>query len=204
MIKNLIRCHKGMSLVEFAIALPVLVTLLLGITELARYAIIVQKTDKLVESMADLVTQGACVTAGDLTVIGSASRDIMAPFTFDGSIIFSSVAAFSAPPAACVDAATNQPCITWQIKQVYGNAATTNPPSKIGNPGSTTVNFPGGYNMIPGQNVITAEVYTTFEPIMDISKNFIPSIEPTQIYRVAIYKPRQGLLSEIKSNCDDD
>jgi len=179
-------CESGVALIEFALVLPILILMLVGMLELTYYSLINQKLDKIANSMADFVTQGSTVSVTDLNTFGQAVPQIMRPYTFTGTIVFSSVANFAVPTAPCL--ITNTSCISWQ-RAILGGSS-----SQIGSVGGGAT-LPAGYTVSSGQNVIVAEAYLQYTPILSASSNFIAAFTPQTLYKIAIYKPRQGTLT---------
>lgn len=184
--------ERGTAGLEFAIVLPLLLIIFLGIVEFSRFAIIHQKVEKLVHSMADFTTQGTTVSTQDLATFSSVANQIMNPFPFSGTIIFSSVVNDPASPAPC--SGRNNPCISW-MGACLGNAA-----SAMGVSGTSPPNNFPLVGMSTGQNVIVAEVSYNFQPLLSYTGSVINSLQAQTIYRIAVYKPRQGSLSTITSN----
>jgi Flp pilus assembly protein TadG len=171
------RDMRGIAVVEFALALPVLMTLFYGTIEVTRYILIVQKVEKLAHSVADVTAQSQTVTVASLNQVMAAASDIMSPFTLstNGKIIVSSL--YRAP--AETDAVVN-----WR----YEGGGTLSATSQIGTVGSIPV-VPGGFTFEERDNIISAEVFYQFSPL--ITTQFFGT---TTIYRSAFYKPRLGTL----------
>lgn len=185
-------CNSGLALVEFALVLPLLLYICLGIIEFSRLAIIHQKLDKAANSMADFVTQGTCISTGDMDTFTSALNNILRPFAFDGSVIFSSLVNSSGAIGPC---ASNQPgCISWQYRSAGSDG------SHIGTAGANAA-LPGSYVVLPGQNAIVAELSLDYEPMLALSSTFIPGLGSHNIYKIVVYKPRQGTLTTIDGAC---
>lgn len=185
-LRRLIRsCQSGVALIEFAVALPFLLIILLGTLELANFTLQNQKIDKVANSMADFVTQGATVGATDLNNFGLAVQQIMRPYNFNGTVVFSSAANLNNNQGSC---RRRRPCITWQYR-VLGSDS-----SRIGSTGGAPA-LPGSYNISRGQNVIVAEAFLHYAPVLSVSGNIIPAFAPSTIYKIAVLKPRQGTLT---------
>lgn len=187
-MKRLFSCRNGVSLIEFAFALPLLILFLLGAMELARYIVLNIKLDKAAAAMADLVTQREEICNPDMDDFAIVLPRILTPFEFNGSAIFSSVAFFPTPTAPCTGA--NAACISWQYQAIGSDA------SRIGASGGNAT-LPGGYTVLEGQNVIVSEVTLNYSPMLDITSTFISSLTPHQLYKASVYKPRQGTLTEL-------
>jgi hypothetical protein len=178
------RCTSGVALVEFALVLPLLILIMLGTIELARYAIIHQKLDKAANAMADFVTQGSSVSIANLQDFASTMGQIMKPYNYSGSVVFSSVGFYHVPIPPCAGADVS--CIAWQY--TVGNGV-----SHIGTPGGNAM-LPGSYTVLENQNAIVGEVFFDYVPILTATPTFIPTLAPHQLYKIAVYKPRQGTL----------
>ena len=190
MIQRIIRIgNAGVAMIEFAIVLPLLLIMLIGLIELTNYILLNQKLDKLASSMADFTTQGTTVSPATLNGFGLAVPQIMKPYTFHGTVIFSSVAnvtGLTLPVPVCP--VVRVPCISWQYKILGGDA------SHIGTArGPATL--PNSYPVQPNQNVIVAEAFLQYTPILSSSSNFLPFFRPQTLYKVSVFKPRQGLLT---------
>jgi len=182
-------CNSGVALLEFAIALPIMLTMLIGMIEATRFTIINQKLDKVANAMADFVTQSITIGVGNLDAFAQAVAPIMQPFAFSGTIVFTSVASFAGPTPPC--AVANTPCITWQHKEL-GNSA-----SQVGtNVGGSAV-IPNGYTMSAGGNIIIAEAFMTYTPLLNATSTLISAFNAQTLYKVAVYKPRQGSLTTL-------
>lgn len=180
--------QNGAALLEFAIVLPVLLAILVGMIEFARYIVIHQKLDKTANAMADFVTQGTSVSCSQLNSFASAANQIMAPYDFSGQIIFSSVAFYNNPIPPCQG--QQVACIAWQHGTAGEHA------SFIGVPGGNAT-MPGGYQVIQGQNVIVAEAFFDYAPLLTGTSFIVPTLAAHTLYKAAVYKPRQGTLTAL-------
>jgi len=187
MIKQILAKAQGLSLaaqekgtvaMEFALSLPLWITLLLGTADTGYLMILSQRVDRIAYSVTDIVTQSETISRTDLDRIFLAAGQLMEPFTFgaDGIVIVTSLY----KPAG---AATK---ISWQ----YAGGGTLARVSKIGTPSTTTPALPNGLTLNDNENIIISEVYYAFKPMF-----FNAGIlSPEDLYRVAIYKPRLSPL----------
>lgn len=185
-IYSFIKRNDGVALIEFSIVLPFLLILFLGMIELSNYTLQNQKLDKVASSMADFVTQSQTISTSDLQAFGLAVPQIMKPYNFKGTVIFTS--ASNSPEAA--GSCKERTCINWQYR-ILGNDA-----SRLGN-AISNIALPGNYTILPNQNIIIAEAFLHYEPILAISSNFIRAFKAQTLYKVAIFKPRQGSLTTL-------
>jgi Flp pilus assembly protein TadG len=169
---------RGAIITEFAAAMPVLVILLLAGVEVARYALLNQKLDRLANAMGDLVAQGETMTMAELNNIFSAAPFITWPFDVqvNGTVIITSVGMVGTTPT-----------VNWQRKGVGPVTAT----SRIGG-ASGTATLPTGFTLGATDTAIIAEVFYNFTPM------FTGSLVPgSQLYHESFYRPRLGALTSI-------
>lgn len=168
------RCQAGAAAVEFALSLPLLVTVVIGGAEYTRYCIANQKLERVAASVADLVAQGQGVSLADLQTVFSAVDNMMQPFSLDnaGRVIVTSVSGQS-----------GRPVVQWQ--EAYGSSSDH---SRVGVKGGTAT-LPAGLNLRDGENVIVCESFMLYEPMFATDL-----LEANRLYRVAAYRPRFGAL----------
>lgn len=181
-------CQSGVAFIEFGLLLPLFILLFFGVVEVGRYALIHQKLDKTVHAMGDMLTQEEnAVSVQALDSFIRAAPEIMRPFRFNGQLIFTSAASYERPFPPCRHAA-NSPCVYWQYAASGSNV------SRVGSPGTIPA-LPGNYAVQAGQNVIAVEAFYDYAPLLPISSFIVPAFGPRQLYKVAVYKPRQGTLT---------
>lgn len=169
---------RGLAAMEFALCLPLLLVLFYGSIEITRYVLIVQKVEKLANTIADVTTQSATASIASLDQTMSAGSEIMSPFSLstNGKIIVTSLYRAAGASNATVN---------WR----HEGGGTLNVTSQLGNVGQPPV-VPGGFTFSDKENVIAAEIYFQFSPL--ITTQFFGT---TTIYRSAFYKPRLGALT---------
>lgn len=179
-IKKLLSNQKGVAAIEFALILPFLLLLLLGGFEITQFLLLNQKLDKVSYTITDVVSQNTSLTNAQLNQIMSASVQIMKPIPFqnEGVVILSSI----------YKNGNNAPVVRWQYK---GGGLLVRS-SRIGNVNQNAI-LPNELTLNDKDNVIIAEVYYTYTPIFStFSQNFLSA---TDLYKVAIFKPRLGDLT---------
>lgn len=177
LMKRFAAADHGLAMVEFAILLPIMMTLFYGTVEVSRYILVTQKVEKLAHSVADVTAQEQNATKSTLDQVMSASSDIMNPFTLstNGKIIISSL--YRKQGAA-------QATVNWPYEGGGSLAAA----SLIGAQDAIP-NMPGGFTFEERENVISAEVFYRYSPLL--TTRFFGTVT---IYRSAFYKPRFGAL----------
>ena len=175
---SLLKNDVGMAMVEFALMLPVLMTFFYGCIELTRYILIAQKVEKFAYTVADVGSQNKTLSIADITGLLEASGEIMKPFSFgnNGRVFITSLYR----PDGAANAKVN-----WR----YSSSSTLGVSSKFGAIDAIPT-MPGTFTFDNKENVIAAEVYYQFAPIL--TSQFFGT---TTIYRAAFYKPRLGSLT---------
>lgn len=80
MLRSFCRNEKGTTAVEFALILPILITLCLGTWEVGTAYMVKRKADRAAVTIADLITQGSSISAGGFAGIQRAVESIMHPY----------------------------------------------------------------------------------------------------------------------------
>jgi len=180
-LRRLWRDKSGVAAIEFALMLPMLITLLIGCLEVTFKIWSTQKAEKLSVTLSDVIAQSQSVTNSDLTKLTDAIDRIMDPFPFgpgEGKVIISSV---------YVDQDEVTAKVNWQCK--YPPSGGFSAISKFGVEGADAT-LPAGFTLAPRDNIIVAEVYYKYHPIA-------PGLlfDETVVYRRAMFKPRLGALT---------
>lgn len=169
----------GNVAVEFALVLPVLMLLMLGSAEMARFVILHQKVDRVAVTTSDLVARAETIKESELDDIFLAAEFVARPFDLPnlGVVIVSAI--------------TNEdgsgPRIAWQ----RSGAGSASHSSQVGTEGGVA-SLGDEFEVREGETAIIAEVFYEFEPFLS---ELI--VEPQTLYRRAHYRPRLGTLEEI-------
>jgi Flp pilus assembly protein TadG len=181
MIAALRKLHadsRGIAMVEFGFALPILITLTFGTVELSRYVLLHQKLDRIAMTIADLAAQSEELAETDVGNILAAVSHIGQPFDVDstGLVILTSVSRSG-----------NQITVDWQRR----NAGAVIEASRIGQPGQPAA-LPDGLVLLDGDNVIVSEVFFDYTPMLTGTL-----LGNQQLYHSAFFRPRFGSLDQI-------
>jgi len=176
----LARCSAGNISVEFALAVPVLMFLMLGTAEMARFVLLHQKLDRVATTVSDLVARAETISESQIDDIFTAVGQVADPFDLAtlGVVIVSSVSNPDGTGAT----------IVWQ--RTGGGSYSAS--SELGAEGDTP-NLPTDFQVREGETAIISEVYYDFTPFLS---ELI--VEPQVIYRNAHHRPRLGTLEEIE------
>jgi Flp pilus assembly protein TadG len=170
---------SGNAAVEFALALPVLMLLMLGSAEMARFVILHQKVDRVAVTTSDLVARAETINETELDDIFDAADYVAQPFDLAGLGI------------VIVSAITNDDgtgaTVAWQ-RSGGGSGTHT---SQIGVEGGVA-DLGADFEVREGETAIIAEVFYDFEPFLSAL-----IVEPQTLYRRAHHRPRLGTLDEV-------
>ncbi len=183
-LRRLIGGREGVSLIEFAFMAPILVSLLIGSFEIARFVLLNQKLNRLASNSSDLVTRSETMSEAELDNIFAAGEFITSPFSManKGVVVISSV---SNPGPDD----TTPPVVNWQQRSdILVTFA-----SEVGIEGGAA-SLPAGLTLRAGQDIIISEVIYDFEPIM-----FADMTDKT-LYHVSFHRPRLGELTSLTPN----
>ena len=171
--------ERGVTAIEFALVLPVVLLILLGCFEVPRFVLICQRIARTSSGVADLVAQAdEPITANQMNDIFTAATIMMQPYDVvaNGRIYVSSIN----------NPSGNGVTLTWQ-KHNGGLVSTA---SKLGAAGSNpSSKLPA--TLVPGANeeVLASEVYFNYTPVLS---NLIYS--GSQLYLIAYTRPRNKNL----------
>lgn len=174
------RAAGGATAVEFALAAPMLIMLMLASAELARFVILNQKLDRVAISTSDLVARAETISESKLVDILIAAEQVAQPFDLaaSGRVIVSSI----------VNEDGDGPTIAWQ----RSDDGTLDASSKVGQDGGAA-SLPEGFEVREGETAIISEVFFSFEPFLS---ELI--VEPQTVYKRAHHRPRLGTLEDIE------
>jgi len=178
LLSRLRRDDRGISAMEFALILPILVMFSAGTIEYSRLILLTQKLQSGAFILADLTARDKTLSTDQLGDIFLAIDQVIRPFEFDdsGHAIVTSLGADE----------DDEPLVNWQC----GGAGELEVESELVEEGEV-IELPGDITLSYGETVIAAEVFFAFEPLFGIG------LGPRVIHRFAFYKPRLGELTEL-------
>jgi Flp pilus assembly protein TadG len=188
--------EQGLAYVEFALTISILLLLCLGSVEVTRFVLILQKLEKTVETVSDVVTQtnpnSAPLTTTEMSQLMSAIPDLMSPYVFgsNGLVIVSDL----------TGQASGNPVLNWQ----YCGGGTLVYTSKFGKTTGAAITaaeysaFPNGLTLNSGEEVVISEIIYNYAPITTTQWSVLTA---SQVYRTATFMPRLGALTGFSSHC---
>lgn len=182
MIRTLLsafRDDRGVSAMEFALVLPILVLLAVGTVEYSRLILLTQKLQNGAFILADLTARDRDLSTEELGHVFLAIDQVIRPFEF--------VAAGTAVLTSIGLDADGDPEVKWQC----AGAGTLAAESLIGAGDGAPAIPPDDLEVRAGEIVIAAEVFYAYAPLTGIGP------DPRVIRRAAFFKPRLGDLSTL-------
>lgn len=172
------RAREGTIPVEMALCAPVLIVMLLGIVDIGWFAVSRHKVARVAATLADLTSRGETVNEAQIADIFAASGSVASPFDFrdEGRAILSSIVR----PAGTT-------FIAWQRESPTG----IDVDSEVGTTGGTP-NLPDGFVVRDGENLIVAEAFFRFQPLIGLVVR-----GEQRIYVQAFQRPRLGTLDQV-------
>jgi Flp pilus assembly protein TadG len=144
-IRRFAREKRAISAVEFALLVPVMLTLFLGGTELTQGITIKRKTTIATRTIADLVSQSASLDNTEMAAVFSATGSVLAPYSASNlKMVVSNIK---------IDA-NNVATVVWSDGYNGGTAKTA----------GAQITLPDGLNAFPKTSLIWAEAEYTYTP----------------------------------------
>jgi Flp pilus assembly protein TadG len=169
----------GNVAVEFALTLPVLMLLMLGSAEMARFVILHQKVDRVAVTISDLVARAETIKESELEDIFEAAGFVAKPFDLPSLGI------------VIVSAITNGDGSGAKVARQRTGGGSASHTSQIGTQGGAAT-LAADFEVREGETAIIAEVFYDFAPFLS---ELI--VEPQTLYRRAHHRPRLRTLEEI-------
>ncbi len=213
--------ESGLALIEFSFSITALIFLFIGGVELSRYVLIIQKLEKSVSEVADVVTQTNSsigpIQDANMQQITSALPFMMNPYYTSGLynsstaglslIIVTDVSRQANNGTTCTDA---NPCysVNWQYcggMNASGSIAAN--PSRIapsgapaqhttGTPTDITHDQANPNSPLNGFSFAAGEEIIVAEYFYNFKPILLETLVPTSlVYRYAIFSPRLGSLA---------
>jgi Flp pilus assembly protein TadG len=146
-IRRLVNDRRAVSAVEFALVLPVMLTIYIGGNQVSQALTAGREVDHVASTMGDLVAQSKTLSNSDMTNILNAAASVMAPFPTSLLRIKVSGVTFNASTVATV---------TWS-DQFQDTALTV---------GSTVTSTIPTALQLPSTFLVIAEVHYAYTPSM--------------------------------------
>ncbi len=144
-LRRLVRERRGVSAVEFALILPIMITLFIGGSEVTQGITIKRKVTIATRTIADLVSQDVSVTDADLTAVFAATTTVLAPYPAGNlKMVITNV---------YIDADGNA-SVVWSASHNGATARTA----------GASVTLPNGLNAFPKTSLLWAEAEYTYTP----------------------------------------
>ena len=171
-LRNLAQDTRGMSAVEFALILPIMITMYIGAVEFSDALTVNRRVTAVASTAADLTAQAEQVTSGDVSDIFSAATSILAPYsTTPISIVLTSVVADG----------QNATTVEWSCS-LQGSPRLQRAPFEL----------PAGLTQ-PFASIVVAEVTYNYSP--PLGKMIVGNINMSETFYL---RPRRSLKVEMQ------
>jgi Flp pilus assembly protein TadG len=144
-LRRLFRDQRGVSAVEFALVLPIMIAMFFGGVEIAQAVMADRKTTLVTRTVADLVAQASTVSTSDMSNVLAAASSIAYPF--DATKLTVTVSSIA------IDA-NGKATVAWSCTK-NGTARAVN----------STINLPSAL-ATPSTSLILGEATYTYKPII--------------------------------------
>jgi Flp pilus assembly protein TadG len=204
-MKSLLGNQSGLAMVEFALSLPILMTLGVGFIELTQFTHAHMRVSQIALSVADnagRINQSIDVTDVDAIMIGARIAGESIKFAENGRVILSMIEQNKQPSPN-----TGQK-ITWQ--RCFG-ALTVGSSYGAELDGATNATYVNGFGptgrKIAAQDlsgVMFAEVVYDYQPIFTVGSSLIASLQTDKIRAIAAYPVRDRTDNVLKNGLSLD
>jgi len=172
---------RALAALEFALLIPVFMTLLYGGVELTHYFQMHQKMDNATHTLSDLINQNLNLSSSDLQTYVASVPPMLKPFDTQGYRIIITSIEYKESDA--------NPTTLWQYKygDIDGNA-----PSKVSQGKDHTPTL-SQIELQERDQVLTVEMYLNYKPVLSsVISNKLFNLNDNGIYKVIIARPRFG------------
>lgn len=210
--RRITRCQRGVALVEFALVLPFLLIMLIGVIEITRMMLFYQKIDNATSNAADVITRmnfedvPCSGPLGLRTIHEDTLPRMVAPYDYKGNGGALIVSAIEAEYPNPNDASDDEPLrqrIAWQWNS--GGYA-----SRLGVSGAkpAPAEWPAVFSAAPneggmfnGDRIIAVEVYYIYRPLLPGLNGILDLEAVTEVYKKAFYRARFGNMTGLGNDC---
>lgn len=176
MVRRFLRLESGVAAVEFALIMPIMLSLYLGCSEAAALLTADRKVQSVAGAIGDLTARAnETIARAQLEDYFLAATSIMNPY--DTADLVQTITAVS---VSSIGEAT----VLWSVRYANGTFAGTVPEHQVGKP----YNLPAEMiDIAKGQTVIAAEAEYSYRPLLGIVFK-----EQLDLHRSALFMPRFG------------
>ncbi len=188
-LRRFAKGEQGVTAIEFALVLPVMLLIMLGCFEVPRFVLIYQKLSRTSAGVSDLVARAdEPLTGNQLQDIFLAANTMMQPYDVvaNGKIIVTSI---NNPNGGGIE-------LTWRKDNGGKNGGK---PAQDSNSRITVAGLPVDLRPAANEELLTAEVFFQYAPVF-------PTLiyNGTQLYSVSYTRPRNHNLMTIPGKAGSD
>jgi len=184
-LRSLLKDSSAVAMVEFAMILPMVTVLTFGSFEVARYALLMQKLDRVSATMADLTARAEALTASEVDNLFNSTDHLTQPFDFntDGMVVISSIEG-RLNQAPLIIGQRSRGSISGVSSVIGSNGGDATLPDAFKNQAT-------GQVLEAGDGLIVAEVFYDYSPYFAMGSTVLEDMLGDMIiYRRAFFRPR--------------
>ena len=155
-IKEYLRDRQGIAALEFALTLPLLSMLFMGVIELSNYMTVIRKIDAAAHTAANLIAQETDLSSSELSALFQASRFVIHPLD-DTNLMLGAA-------SVRYDDVTGVATLDWTGN--YNSGSVSNPTTTatgMGSAGESVIIVTATYAYTPAFNMVLSGPYTITE-----------------------------------------
>ena len=166
---------RGVAAVEFALILPFLIILLIGVAETTTGLNQDRKVSQVASSIGDIVARATSVSSSNLADIMEARKYIMEPYDWTKMTVIVASVSFDKNKKATVD---------WSADQTGGSAGGWNPGGK------PPISIPAGAIAAEKSIIICQTKYTYVPMFASLAQNIFPRATSIDMSGIVFLRPR--------------
>lgn len=183
-IRRFAKNTRGSALVEFAISLPILLTLVFGVIEVARYVQANQKVTIAAYTISDIITQNMSLKESEVTALVATAPYLVQPFPSNEMVVIATSASKQEGGSVITD---------WQYSWPEGAGG-----SLISDGEGSPANI-SDFTFLDKDQVIAIEIFYTYYSLLGLQITD-PFMDNTNFfYKYAFSRPRYGALLELEN-----
>lgn len=175
---SILRDRRAVAAVEFALLLPLLVTLFVGSNEISQALAIFRKVGHTSSTLGDLVAQVGTLSASDMTDILAASSAVMTPYSATNAKLVVSAVKYTSAKGFRVCWSRAQSDTAWTV----GSAPPVTIPSGVVADGDEVIVTRVRYTYTSAFSTIMADIWGSGSITLSDLSYFRPRVSTTVVY----------------------
>jgi Flp pilus assembly protein TadG len=175
---SILRDRRAVAAVEFALLLPLMITLFVGGNEISQALAIFRKVGHTSSTLGDLVAQVSTLSVADLTDILAASSSVMTPYSASSAMLVVSAVKYTTAKGYRVCWSRAQNDTAWTV----GAAPPTTMPTGIVTDGQEVIVTRVKYSYSSAFSAIMTDIWGSGSIVLSDVSYFRPRVSTTVVY----------------------